>query len=115
MKDFRVVLTEQGFTQGNWFRARFELDNGMSVSIQASEGHYSAPRISGLDATEYTQFELGYPDFCPPDYILEYAEDKDDTTETVYPYVPYELIQKMLEEMSDVIAGTLGDVKLESF
>jgi hypothetical protein len=115
MKDFRVTLTEQGFTQGNWFRDRFELGNGMYVSIQASERHDSSPRISGLDATEYTQFELGYPDFCPPDYILVYAEDKDDPTETVYPYVPYELIQKMLEEMSDVMEGTLGDIKLEYF
>jgi hypothetical protein len=115
MKDFRVTLTEQGFTQGNWFRGRFELDNGMSVSIQASEGHYSAPRISGLDATEYTQFELGYPNFCPPDYILDYAEDKDEPTETVYPYVPYELIQRMLEEMSNVIEGSTASTKLESF
>jgi hypothetical protein len=115
MKDFRVALTEQGFEEGDWFRDRFELGNGMSVSIQASDSHYSSPRISGLDATEYTQFELGYPNFRPPNYILEYAEEKDEPTETVYPYVPYELIQRMLEEMSDVIEGSQVNMKLEPF
>jgi hypothetical protein len=33
----------------------------------------------------------------------------------VYPYVPYELIQRMLEEMSNVIEGSTASTKLESF
>lgn len=68
--------------------ARIALADGHSLSVQASEFTYCRPRCSGRSA--YTHFEVGFPTFVPK--FLEYAEDPEDPAETIYPYVPAEVI-----------------------
>lgn len=68
----------------------------IDVSIQASKSHYSTPRSDNVE--RYTHVELGYPSETPPDYILEYAEDPDNPTETVYPHVPIEKVVQWAAE-----------------
>lgn len=68
--------------------ARIECANGQSVSVQYGEMLYS---------TE-DSVELGFPSDIPPSYILKYAEDIDDPTETVYGYVPIGLAVDMINE-----------------
>ncbi len=69
--------------------------DGFSISIQANEYAYCEPR---QDFGPYTEVELGYPSDIPPDYILKYSENDDDYTQTIYAYVPLELVIKMLAE-----------------
>lgn len=97
--------------------------DGFTVSIQASETHYCEPRITQyydgkhwqkeiLDRwgmrgsgefesedsfTPYESVEIGYPSVVEPD-ILDYAEDGDDPTNTVYACVPVEIVDKVLEK-----------------
>jgi hypothetical protein len=84
-------------------RPRILLGDGCSLSIQASEYHYCTPRSSF--ATFYTAWEIGFPSKAIPE-ILEWAEDPEDPTETVYGYVPVDVIL-------DVIKARGGTVQQE--
>ncbi len=69
--------------------------DGFSVSIQANQFAYCLPR---RDKGPYTHVELGYPTHNPPDYLMEYCEDDENPTNTVYGYVPIELVERWLKE-----------------
>jgi len=96
MKDFRLELTRENHSICN---DRLAITPDLDISIQASAYHYSIPRQNTPSNAEFIEFELGFPNFNPPDYIAAYAEDPDDLQGTVYAYVPYELIQKMIDEL----------------
>lgn len=68
--------------------------DGFKVSIQASEMHYCYPRNS---LGPWEEFELGFPSEADP-LIAEYAEDRDDPTETVYPGVPVVIVEQLIEK-----------------
>lgn len=68
--------------------------DGFSISVQASKLHYCEPRKD--KAWPYNSVELGFPSELD-DLIEEFAED-DDTTDTVYPYVPIEIVNKLIEK-----------------
>lgn len=68
--------------------------DGMSLSVQASEYHYCLPRSN--NAT-YTHVEVGFPSEAIPE-ILEYAEDADRPTDTVYAFVPVEIVDQVIME-----------------
>jgi hypothetical protein len=84
--------------------------DGFSLSVIAGEGTYCAPRpdrYGGLgDAPgdypgPYTAVEVGYPSERPepwdePGGWRSYAEDGNDPTETVYGYVPVELVRALI-------------------
>lgn len=76
-------------------RPRIQCADGFSISVQAYSGAYCTPRN---DIGPYTEVELGYPSAVPPDYILEYAEEVNKPTDTVYAYVPINLVWQMLQE-----------------
>ena len=69
--------------------------DGFTVSIQASSRHYCSPR-EYLETGNYSSWELGYPSESD-DLIAEYAEDKDALTNTVYGYVPNEIVESLLQ------------------
>jgi hypothetical protein len=72
--------------------------DGFSISIQAGNGKYSVPRF---EASAYTQLELGFPNRpCP--FIYEYAEDKEDYTETIYPYVPSKIVDTIGSRLKNI-------------
>jgi hypothetical protein len=74
---------------------RVECIDGYQVSVQCSKYSYSLPREDFKDVSNYISFELGFPNMS--DEILdEYAEDKTDFTETVYPYVPRAVVEALL-------------------
>jgi len=73
-------------------RPRVVCNDGFSVSIQASRGHYCYPREDNLQ--EYQEVELGYPDVA--DEIIEDYADGDDLTNTVYAFVPIEVVEELL-------------------
>lgn len=80
----------------NMMRPRLVCNDGYSISVQASENHYCTPQISvfGLD---YDEVELGFPSE-PDELINGYAEDPSDYTDTVYGWVPMEIVEKLIEK-----------------
>ena len=69
--------------------------DGFVVSMQVGEGIYSNPRVS--NAKHYTSVELGYPNISDS-LISKYAEDPKDETDTVYPYVPIGVVNRLFEK-----------------
>ena len=76
-------------------RPRLYCNDGYSVSVQASEFHYCSPRLNGLQ--DYKSVELGLPSM-EDELINEYADSGDDYTDTVYGYVPIEIVEKLIEK-----------------
>ena len=74
---------------------KIECADGFSVSAQANEINYCSPRESFL--TDYSLVELGYPSDYMGDEFVEYCEDKENTTNTVYSYVPVELVEALID------------------
>ena len=75
-------------------RPRLYCNDGYSISVQASAFHYCSPRLNGLQ--DYKSVELGYPS-AEDELINEYAEGMD-YTDTVYGYVPIEVVENLIEK-----------------
>ena len=75
-------------------RPRLFCNDGFSISVQASSFHYCKPRLDGIQ--DYESVELGFPNM-EDELINEYAED-DNYTETVYGYVPIEVVERLIEK-----------------
>lgn len=74
------------------------------LSVQASDTHYSAPRM--IDLPCYSEVEVGYPSIRI-DELMQYAEDADNPTETVYGYVPVEVIDDIARKHGGIV-GTVN-------
>lgn len=109
------------YIANNVVRQRLVCNDGFTISVQANEYAYCTPRISqglidgklycrnafGFDGKieegftkkfiPYTKVELGYPSQVEPD-ILPYAEDSDNPTNTVYGYVPIEIVDAVVKK-----------------
>ena len=78
------------------------LADGTTLSIQASFTHYCCPRVS-TEYRNYVEFEIGFPNRKIPS-LMPYVEDEDNPTETVYAYVPADVVQKVIDECGGVVA-----------
>jgi len=68
--------------------------DGYNVSVQASEFHYCSPRTYMPDGA-YSAWELGFP--TAHDELLDnYAEEPGNPTETVYGWVPTEIVDALI-------------------
>lgn len=79
---------------------RVNCHSGLSMSIQANYTAYCSPRGT-LPIDEYWEVEIGFPNQVVPE-LLAYAEEPEKPTETVYPYVPVELVKKIIEKHGGV-------------
>ena len=87
------------------FLPRVECADGFSFSMQASDGHYCTPRDNN---GSYTAVELGYPS-SEDSLISEFAEiykENHDLTDAVYPYVPSDIVIKLVEKHGGVADNT---------
>jgi hypothetical protein len=101
LKDFNGTAMENHFEDGIMRRIQNPYvicNDDFEFSCQASESHYSDPR--GL-ADEYTQVEIGFPslnDRIIEKYREDYGwEDECGLTNAVYPYVPVEVVDELIE------------------
>lgn len=76
-------------------RPRIYCKDGFNMSVQAGSAIYCTPRKNLV--TGYSSAEIGFPSEEEP-LINEYAENSNDYTETVYGYVPCELIDEVIEK-----------------
>ena len=81
-------------------RPRLFCNDGFSISVQASSFHYCRPRLDGVQ--NYESVELGFPS-KEDELINEYAED-EPYTETVYGYVPIEIVEELINKHGGIKA-----------
>jgi len=76
---------------------RIECPDGFSMSVQASYSAYCTPRITLRNKclNIYTHFEVGYPSH-EEELLMPYAENPSIPTDTVYPYVPKEVVDQII-------------------
>lgn len=107
-KDFTQWLEEGcNKTTSFQFAKRLMLADGTSLSIQASDGHYSEPRKT-TSYSRYESFEIGFPS-CEIPEINRFAEDESDLTQTVYPYVPKQIIIDLIDARGGVSGFYIAD------
>lgn len=92
-------ITEYLNQHNNWPYPHITCVDGFSISVQAGEICYSDPKGK---AEEYTSLELGYPSE-PDNMIKQWAENKEDLVNTVYPYVPVEVVDNLLEKHGGIL------------
>ena len=78
--------------------------DGFTMSVQANENAYCTPRVNG--APSYTQVEVGFPN-APEGLLMRWAEDPHYPTQTVYAYVPSEVILDVCAKHGGVVGGRL--------
>ena len=93
-----------GMTMKKRLNEKVVCSDGFTMSVQADEFHYCEPRYT--DAESYTQVEVGFPSI-PEDLFMEYAEDPDNPTATVYAYVPSALVCAVIVKHGGVVSGEL--------
>lgn len=76
-----------------YVRLPVKVGDDLVLSIQASSGHYCQPRED--NAERYTHVEVGYPSHVVLE-LLAWAEQSGDPTETVYPYVPVDVLNAII-------------------
>ena len=91
----KTVRTHTLYDEIQENRPRLCCNDGFSISVQASEFHYCEPRRNGVQ--DYESVELGFPS-VEDELINEYAEDCMNYTETVYGYVPIEIVEKLIKK-----------------
>ena len=75
-------------------------EDGFTMSVQVGYSLYSEPKKI---AKRYSKVEIGYPSE-PEELIKEWAEfslfsdEEPDYTDTVYPYVPVKIVDKVLKK-----------------
>ena len=76
---------------------RLHCNDGFSMSVQAHDGAYCSPRVNSTSTDYYFEVEVGFPS-DREELLMEYVEDYDNPTNTVYGYVPVEVVQEVIEK-----------------
>jgi hypothetical protein len=76
-------------------KPRIECVDGFNMSVQASYYHYATPRDDFAD--HYTHVEVGFPSMGD-ELLTPYADDPEDVIETIYGYVPVEIVVAVIEK-----------------
>ena len=72
--------------------------DGFEMSVQVGYHLYSEPKKV---AKRYSAVEIGFPSDHEPlieEYAESFSEDAPDYTDTVYPYVPVKIVNKVLKK-----------------
>jgi len=90
----RRTFQKGGNTFGFYVRPRIFCNDGFNFSVQGGERNYSTPR---KNEKEFRAMEIGFPSEVE-ELILEFAEEIDNPTETVYGYVDINIIQQVIDK-----------------
>ena len=90
-----IIANKKPKGKRNGLANRIICVDGTEISVQASSGHYCSPRD---DYGPWYKVECGYPSVAPPDTWEEYAEEWDTPTNTVYGWIPVELVREFIEK-----------------
>ena len=118
-----IVFPQQKDNAMKAHNPRIVCADGFSISVQAHAHSYCTPRCDYPD-TPHTHVECGFPSSTPltddlkrqPHLLpLAYAEDfygcsdesECDFTETVYGYVPVEIVKAELQQHGGIVQGEM--------
>lgn len=107
LKEFLKNTVNFYETTGRYCRPHIVCNDGFSMSIQGGLAVYSDPRI---DTDWYKEMEIGFPSE-KESLIMEYAESPENPTDTVYGYVPIEIIEQVIEKHGGI--NELGTFKIK--
>ena len=79
-----------------------ECADGFTMSVQAHEAAYCAPRRN--NAEKYTKVEVGFPN-REESLLLDFAEDTDRPTDTVYGWVPAKVVVNIIAKHGGMVGG----------
>lgn len=85
---------------------RIVCQDGFTMSVQASAFAYASPRE---DHGPYSAVECGFPSQKPSAALMEYAENPDDPTGTVYGYVPVAIVLAEFELHGGIETGKMPE------
>jgi len=74
--------------------------DGFRMSVQANGGAYCQPRIDA--AEKYTDVEIGFPSEEEP-LIMPWVEDERKPTDTVYGYVPVDVVTNVIVKHGGIV------------
>lgn len=80
--------------------ARIKCTDGFNLSVQCNSANYCSPRED--HSSYYSLVEVGFPS-APPTKFLNYAEDQENPTGTVYGYVPIELVADEINSHGGIV------------
>lgn len=84
---------------------RIVCKDGFSLSVQASQNHYCAPRD---DSGPYLSVEVGFPSDAD-NLLMEYIEPGNSPTDSVYGWVPSHVVEAVIAKHGGLdIGATLG-------
>jgi hypothetical protein len=75
-------------------------NDGFNVSVQASRGHYCSPREN---VGPWVSVEIGYPSAPPPAEMMKYAENSATPMDSVYGWVPIEMVEAMIDSHGGMV------------
>ena len=78
--------------------------DGFAMSVQANANAYCEPRHD--NAEKYEAVEVGYPNAYEV-ILARFAEDNEEYTNTVYPWVPAQVIIDVCAKHGGVVSGEL--------
>lgn len=101
--------------QPNGLVKLIECADGFSISVQGSEFNYSSPRKNNM--LTYSEVECGFPSSVP-EFIMDYAEQPEFPTDTVYAFVPVKLVEQLIDLhnvklVEDLVTGELYNPMVE--
>ena len=76
--------------------------DGFTMSVQANENAYCTPRDT--HAENYSEVEIGFPSEEEP-LIMPWCEDPRRPTDTVYGYVPVNIVTQVIVKHGGMAAG----------
>ena len=76
--------------------------DGFTMSVQASAWNYCQPQAN--TAPKYESVEVGFPSVKEP-MLMPWVEDSSDPTDTVYAYVPVEIVTNVLVKHGGMVSG----------
>ena len=83
--------------------------DGFNMSVQASKNHYCQPKANGKNVV-YSRVEIGFPSEREPEldkYAEGYAIGEQRWTDTVYPYVPSQIVALIIAKHGGMVSGEL--------
>ncbi len=101
-KEARVRTNEFFNIVGSRRNRQVVCADGFTMSVQAFAGGYCTPRIDGAD--KYEEVEVGFPN-KPEELLMDYAEEPDRPTQTVYAYVPVQVVTNVLVKHGGIVDG----------
>ena len=76
--------------------------DGFSMSVQANESAYCEPRLN--KQRKYNLVEVGYPSH-EEELLMPWAENRLEPTETVYGYVPVDIVTNVIVKHGGIVEG----------